>query len=655
MEPATANPSTSWSESKSQKTMSYDDYGEEGDVDDVEQGVRFEYDGRTRLDKTIDRIGMGSYQWRLLSLCGFGWLADNMWIQAMAIILPRVQQHYSVPDSYIGVLSSSMFAGMMFGAVGWGTCSDVLGRSAAFNATLFFTSVFGMLASFASSFWTLCVLLFLLGSAVGGSLPTDGTLLLEHMPKDKQYLVTALSIFFSIGSVVAALVGLIVMPGRSCLPNQSCDPSTDNRGWQYMLVTLGLITLSMFLARIFFFRLHESPRYLVHAGRHQEALENLQLISRFNGSELALALDDVDDCRPPEPPPESNGSATSDERMPFLPPSSVSETSAHNAAVAANGITTPTRNGATPVELSHDEGTQGYRSTDESSSTLEYHSFATPVEELPPLGHSLARGDVDARPSRAPAQTVVHEESKWRQSARSRHDSQRRSSRSRRSSIVVVEQIGMRCRGALTRWIDRIRLVLSPEWFRTTILVWGAWSFLTLAYTMFNVFFPKLLETGSSGEEMSRSLEDNLWDVVIYTLGGCPGALLGAYLVESPLGRKGSLAGMTILTAFCCFLFVHVSGPLLIRLSSLGISLCSTAMYAILYGWTPEIFSTGVRGTACGIATALSRIGGMIAPLVGGALLVVNRAFPVYASILVYMFGMTCVLLLHETPGPKAH
>lgn len=62
--------------------------------DDVEEAAVFEdeyeYDGRTPLDKTIDRIGMGecsasppsrvftlchmlgSYQWTLLSLCGFG-------------------------------------------------------------------------------------------------------------------------------------------------------------------------------------------------------------------------------------------------------------------------------------------------------------------------------------------------------------------------------------------------------------------------------------------------------------------------------------------------------------------------------------------------------------------------------------------------------
>jgi hypothetical protein len=30
----------------------------------------------------------------------------------------------TVPDGYIGIVSSSMFAGMMFGAVGWGTCES---------------------------------------------------------------------------------------------------------------------------------------------------------------------------------------------------------------------------------------------------------------------------------------------------------------------------------------------------------------------------------------------------------------------------------------------------------------------------------------------------------------------------------------------------
>lgn len=49
---------------------------------------------------------------------------------------------------------------------------------------------------------------------------------------------------------------------------------------------------------------------------------------------------------------------------------------------------------------------------------------------------------------------------------------------------------------------------------------------------MFNVFFPKLLELSQEGKgevavkTEASSLESNIVDVVIYALGGCPGALV---------------------------------------------------------------------------------------------------------------------------------
>ncbi|KIJ64572.1 hypothetical protein HYDPIDRAFT_90001 [Hydnomerulius pinastri MD-312] len=627
-----------WADSTTSRMSYFDAEGDE----DVEQagGLEedFQYDGRTPLDRTIDRIGMG-------------WMADNMWIQAIAIILPRVQQHYLVPDKLIGTLSSSMFAGMMFGAVGWGTCSDLMGRSAAFNATLFFTSLFGILASFATSFWMLCLCLFFLGSAVGGSMPTDGTLLLEHMPKGKQYLVTALSVFFSLGSVLSAVVALLVLPGRTCKPNQTCDPAADNTGWQYMLICLALITLSMFLARIVFFRLHESPRYLVHAGRHQEALESLQLISRFNGSEIPIDLEDVDDRRPAEPQPESTGPSPSDERVPFLPSTAQETSRANGETLFDAGVDGNTMgNGAVSGDLSREEGVKDYRSTDEAPNTLDSHSFITPIDEYPAQGHSFARGNSSSHLHAEPKDDLVVPQPQYRSG---------RSHRSRASSVVSVEiqkrfggVLPIWIRRPLIAWLDRVGMVLGPEWFKTTMLVWGVWSFMSLAYTMFNVYFPKLLETGTPGDNtLPKSLEDNLWDVVIFTLGGCPGAILGAYMVESSLGRRGSLAGTTFLTAFFCVIFVHVTSPVMVRVSSVGISLSATTMYAVLYGWTPEIFGTKVRGTACGIASALSRIGGMIAPLLGGALLVIDRSFPVYTSVVVYIITGVFVLLLQETAG----
>ena len=43
---------------------------------------------------------------------------------------------------------------------------------------------------------------------------------------------------------------------------------------------------------------------------------------------------------------------------------------------------------------------------------------------------------------------------------------------------------------------------------------------------MFNVYLPKLLETRSSVGVAHKSLEGTLWDVVIFTIGGCPGAVV---------------------------------------------------------------------------------------------------------------------------------
>jgi hypothetical protein len=33
------------------------------------------------INRAIQDIGMGRYQWGLFILCGMGWVADNLWLQ----------------------------------------------------------------------------------------------------------------------------------------------------------------------------------------------------------------------------------------------------------------------------------------------------------------------------------------------------------------------------------------------------------------------------------------------------------------------------------------------------------------------------------------------------------------------------------------------
>lgn len=229
----------------------------------------------------------------------------------------------------------------------------------------------------------------------------------------------------------------------------------------------------MFLARIVFFRLHESPRYLVHAGRHQEALQSLQLISRFNGSDLTIDLEDVDDRRPAEPRPPSSGS---DEREPFLPSTQETRPTETDGNATSNGASadTPTR----------DEGVKDYQSTDDSPNSLDSHSFVTPVDEYPPRRLSVVSTRDMPSSSRPDA---LHDETKRHSRLPHARYHSPRPRGSRASSVASVElerrfgsMLPRWIKRPLVAWLDRVGMVLSPEWCRTTLLVWAIWLFMSL-------------------------------------------------------------------------------------------------------------------------------------------------------------------------------
>jgi hypothetical protein len=306
----------------------------------------------------------------------------------------------------------------------------------------------------------------------------------------------------------------------------------------------------MFLGRIVFFRLHESPRYLVHAGRKQDALESLQMISRFNGSELALDLDDVDD-HIRVPPTHLPDSAYPTENG--LPSSRLFDADAEISS-SPTEIKGPSSlaHAGTPLSSTPPDGegtslTKDYSATGGSGAPLsayavvsaaaERRSFLynpTPMEEgsfpdviPPPKEEEIPTEDTYA---------VPRPRSRSRSSRVSRGPRRRDTIISVRSSIYEAADraywaLPRRIRCPARAWLSRFVIVLEPEWRRTTLLVWGAWWGIMLAFTMFNVYLPKLLETRrviSVAE--TTSLEKTLWEVAIFTIGGCPGAVVRTLL-----------------------------------------------------------------------------------------------------------------------------
>ncbi|KAI9276522.1 major facilitator superfamily domain-containing protein [Sporodiniella umbellata] len=465
----------------------------------------FELEDRKTADQALDivlaKVGYGTFHKKLLIMCGLGWLADNMWLQTVAIILPRIQEYYKVSDRLIGVLSSSSFAGMTIGAFFWGTLSDTKGRKMPYTMTLVITCIFGTLSSFTFNFTSLCITLFLLGFGVGGSMPTDGALYLEFLPKEYHYLLTFMSIFFSFGAVIASILGYLVLPceGEGC----------DNSQWRTMLLAASFTTFVILLIRSFLIKLPETPKFLMNQGKTEETATVLQNIARINGRQVNR----------------------------------------------------------------------------EDLIVAEYYDDFGDIHEAAKRG---AFGDL-----------------------------------------------------------------MSTKWRKTVFLIWSIWTFTSVAYTIFNVFLPKFLESVEQSD-IKPTLKQIYWDYMIYSLSGMPGSVIASYMIETQLGRKGTMALSALGSSLSLLVFSAIKLRLVTVLSSSSVSFLGTLLYAVIYGYTPEVFDTSVRGTAVGTASALGRIAGIGSPVLAGFLFTINSSLPLYVSIVGYLCVGVCILLLpFETRNRK--
>ncbi|KAI0668946.1 MFS general substrate transporter [Trametes maxima] len=261
------------------------DLFEEGTVDAV-------YEAKARvLNAAIQELGMGRYQWWLFAVAGFGWFADSVWPLLGGLILSPVVSEFDFSGPF---LSLALNIGLFVGAVFWGLGCDVWGRRWSFNLTLLLAGIFGLAAGGAPDFITLAALLAVLGVGVGGNLPVDSAVFLDFVPASHQYLLTILSIWWSVGQLVASFIAWPLIANFSCPQGARTCARADNMGWRYLLFTLGGMTLLLWAARFFAFPLLESPRFLVGRGRDAEAVAVLHRIAAFNGRTTVLTVDDLE-------------------------------------------------------------------------------------------------------------------------------------------------------------------------------------------------------------------------------------------------------------------------------------------------------------------------------------------------------------------------
>ncbi|RPA94461.1 MFS general substrate transporter [Choiromyces venosus 120613-1] len=277
------------SNSSSQSDLSIEslDIIPDGNIDPV-------YQAKAKiLNKAMQDIGMGKYQWGLFIVAGFGWFCDNLWPQVVAIIFPAIQNEFHTSKAVYLQLGQNI--GLAIGAAGWGIGSDIIGRKKAFNMTLLITAVFGSLAAASPNFAAVATFAALWSSGVGGNLPVDSSVFLEFIPGSHQYLLMVMSGWWALGMIVASGVAWPLMSNYACDSPDSCSRS-QNMGWRYFTASMGLLTLTLFLLRFVVFTLYESPKFLMGRGNDRQAIESIQAVAKFNGKTTTVSLEDLQRC-----------------------------------------------------------------------------------------------------------------------------------------------------------------------------------------------------------------------------------------------------------------------------------------------------------------------------------------------------------------------
>jgi MFS family permease len=263
------------------------------------------------VNREIDAMGMGRYQWSLWALCGLGYLIDLMWAQAFGLVLSPMQQELGFGDDQTGNLSTAFSAGLTAGAFVWGVLVDVIGRRWAFNLTVFISSAFGLCIGAPSSYNAILVLTAFTGFGVGGNIPIDTTITLEFTPQNRRYLLPLLSVFQPLGVVICSVIAYGFIPNYSCSPNfsegdralpscnavsagEACCSKDSNMGWRYLLFTLGGVTLLVFFLRFVVFQFQESPKFLLYRGKDEKAIEVLHNVAKYNKRTCTLTLKNLE-------------------------------------------------------------------------------------------------------------------------------------------------------------------------------------------------------------------------------------------------------------------------------------------------------------------------------------------------------------------------
>ncbi|RDK09448.1 MFS transporter [Cupriavidus lacunae] len=188
----------------------------------------------------------------------------------------------------------------------------------------------------------------------------------------------------------------------------------------------------------------------------------------------------------------------------------------------------------------------------------------------------------------------------------------------RSAGVATLPRPSQQLMAAPVRGRGALREIWSGAYRRRTTMVWLLWFFALLGFYGLTSWLGALLQ------QAGFAVTQSVYYTVLISLGGIPGFLCAAWLVER-WGRKPTCIASLLGGGTMAYLYgqsaMYGGSVTLLLGTGLAMQFFLFGMWAVLYTYTPEQYGTGARATGSGFASAIGRIGSLIGPYVVGVVL----------------------------------
>jgi MFS family permease len=144
---------------------------------------------------------------------------------------------------------------------------------------------------------------------------------------------------------------------------------------------------------------------------------------------------------------------------------------------------------------------------------------------------------------------------------------------------------------------------------------------LLLVYGL-NTWLPTIM--GSAG----YSIQQGTTLLLVLNVGAVIGLLVAGHISDSHGNKPAVLVWFGLAAVFLALLSIRMENRLLVYAAVLLTGIFVFSAQVLVYAFVGHLYPPEIRGTALGVAAGVGRVGAIVGPSVGGALVTAGVAYP---------------------------